>query len=247
MSLPIIYEHEGFPVELVTVDDVRRGIQSGRLKRETLVQTWQGEARTRTCRAEEVEFLRPYFATETGEATAIDEPTAVSCGPAVEQQLDGSERPLITLSPSSWHPATPPNWHEHRLHRLEGGVPTYDRSATGGRFWRNALAPILRYAEFNGRSLRGEFWSFQLVQWIGLIILTPSPTLLAVAILGLVIPNVAVTIRRLHDMNVTGWIALIIVIPYLGLCALLILMLLNGTSGSNRFGHDPRVPREFRF
>ena len=85
--------------------------------------------------------------------------------------------------------------------------------------------PLKRYADFQGRSRRLEYWLFQLGQWI-LFILLAIPIVavgsatdpgeqsallniltipFAILWLGLVIPNLAVTIRRLHDQDKSGW------------------------------------------
>ena len=58
------------------------------------------------------------------------------------------------------------------------------------------------------------------------------------------IPGLAVAIRRLHDQDRSGWLLLLVFIPILGWFALLVLMLLDGTRGRNRFGPDPKNPGE---
>jgi uncharacterized membrane protein YhaH (DUF805 family) len=58
--------------------------------------------------------------------------------------------------------------------------------------------------------------------------------------LGLFIPSLAVTIRRLHDINRSAWWVLIALIPFLGALVLLIFAVLDGTPGDNRFGPDPK-------
>lgn len=54
------------------------------------------------------------------------------------------------------------------------------------------------------------------------------------------IPTVAVTVRRLHDQDRTGWWALIMLIPIVGILVLLYFMVQNSTEGSNRFGSNPK-------
>lgn len=63
-------------------------------------------------------------------------------------------------------------------------------------------------------------------------------------------PTVAVTIRRLHDRNISGWwylgftvASMIPGVNLLAMLAMFILMLLPGTQGANRFGEDPRAPQ----
>jgi uncharacterized membrane protein YhaH (DUF805 family) len=60
-----------------------------------------------------------------------------------------------------------------------------------------------------------------------------------IGFLGLVIPNIAVQVRRLHDQDRSGWMILLFFIPYLGGLIAIIMMCIPGTRGPNRFGPDP--------
>ena len=120
------------------------------------------------------------------------------------------------------------------------------------------LLPLRRYAEFSGRSRRLEYWMYSLFVFllmmalVGLSLATgessveddlpsgPALVIFVIVVLGLIIPSLAVQIRRLHDQNMSGWWALLNLIPYLGGLVLLVLMLIPGTKGPNRFGPDPK-------
>jgi uncharacterized membrane protein YhaH (DUF805 family) len=120
------------------------------------------------------------------------------------------------------------------------------------------LLPLRRYADFTGRSQRKEFWMFQLIYvalfFVGMVFIGGSTTvlggwtpfgrlvvvLIVLALLGLFVPLLAVQVRRLHDQDKSGWIALLNLIPYLGPIVMLIFMLIDGTPGPNRFGDDPK-------
>ena len=65
------------------------------------------------------------------------------------------------------------------------------------------------------------------------------PLLTIIVALGLFLPYLAVTIRRLHDTNRSGWWILIGFIPLVGLIVMLIFLCTKGTDGSNDFGPDP--------
>ncbi|MBU6396373.1 MAG: DUF805 domain-containing protein [Sphingomonadales bacterium] len=56
------------------------------------------------------------------------------------------------------------------------------------------------------------------------------------------IPALAVSVRRLHDQDRTGWLLLLGLIPFLGGFALFVLMCLEGTRGPNQYGLDPKNP-----
>ena len=60
---------------------------------------------------------------------------------------------------------------------------------------------------------------------------------------GLLIPELAVTVRRFHDQDLSGWLVLLGLIPAGGF-VIFIFMLLQGTNGTNRHGPDPRAPTE---
>jgi len=116
-----------------------------------------------------------------------------------------------------------------------------------------ATLPLKKYAEFTGRSRRKEYWLFVLLT-LGIYIVAGivdsimglagmvgglyGPVMLIVA-LGLLIPSIAVAMRRLHDTDRSGWWLLIAFIPFIGSIVLLIFFVLEGTRGPNRFGPDP--------
>jgi uncharacterized membrane protein YhaH (DUF805 family) len=122
------------------------------------------------------------------------------------------------------------------------------------------FAPLKRYFDFQGRSRRSEYWLFYLLTTLVTMALylplmavgmdpetgEPGPMmgliglLLVLVWLGFFIPSLAVTIRRLHDTNRSGWWVLISFLPLAGALVLFIFMLLNGTVGPNRFGADPK-------
>lgn len=59
-------------------------------------------------------------------------------------------------------------------------------------------------------------------------------------VLGTLVPNIAVHVRRFHDQDKSGWMYLLGFIPYIGGLIVLVFMFLEGTRGPNRFGPDPK-------
>ena len=128
------------------------------------------------------------------------------------------------------------------------------------------LMPLRRYADFQGRSRRKEYWMFLLaVIILYTVFMVPlmlggfstamagqqsTPGLLyfvgfgVMGILGLtlLVPSIAVQVRRFHDQDRSGWMVLIGLIPYIGGIIVLVFMCLEGTRGPNRFGPDPKDP-----
>ena len=115
------------------------------------------------------------------------------------------------------------------------------------------LEVLKKYAVFNGRARRMEYWMFILFNIIITVVLalidyltgTFSPRA-GVGLLGglyalaVLIPSLAVTVRRLHDIGRTGWWILIGLIPVIGGIVLLIFMVLDSESGTNEYGPNPK-------
>lgn len=117
------------------------------------------------------------------------------------------------------------------------------------------LLPLRRYAEFSGRSRPKEYWMFALFVFLVSIVLSvveavvglggsiggstgPLTLLFSLAIL---VPGLAVGVRRLHDTDRSAWWLLIALVPIVGAIVLLVFMILSGTNGANKFGPDPLV------
>ena len=109
----------------------------------------------------------------------------------------------------------------------------------------NALTK--KYFCFTGRARREEFWMFVLFNLLASILAGMVDGILGTAFLGVtyavltIIPGVAVSVRRLHDTNRTGWWYLILLLPLIGLIVFLIFAILEGTSGDNDYGEDAKL------
>jgi uncharacterized membrane protein YhaH (DUF805 family) len=119
-----------------------------------------------------------------------------------------------------------------------------------------------KYATFSGRASRSEYWWWTLVS-VGVSIIvniiigagasatpassslgsTPAPgpgaivgyILLVIWALATVVPSLALTVRRLHDVNMSGWLVLLGLVPFLGALALLVFMILPSNPAGQRF------------
>lgn len=121
-----------------------------------------------------------------------------------------------------------------------------------------------KYATFSGRASRSEYWWFFLAYMIAMVVLGALLALtggfegnfnivsgivgiaLLIVFLGLIIPVIAVTVRRFHDRNLSGWwyLGLVVLgmVPFVGIAASiasLVITILKGTEGPNNFGPDP--------
>jgi uncharacterized membrane protein YhaH (DUF805 family) len=61
----------------------------------------------------------------------------------------------------------------------------------------------------------------------------------AIFSLAVLLPGIAVSVRRLHDLDRTGWWVLLALVPVVGIIVLLIWFCSKGTDGSNQYGSDP--------
>ena len=99
------------------------------------------------------------------------------------------------------------------------------------------------FFDFSGRASKSEFWWFQLYAIIiyGMMFVFQGDLVLVFSILAIVntIPLYAAAVRRLHDTDKSGWMALISVIPLIGLY-IIVLLIADGTKGKNRFGPKPK-------
>lgn len=109
------------------------------------------------------------------------------------------------------------------------------------------LGVFKKYAVFGGRARRKEYWFFFLFNLIATMILGAIDGAIGSAgILGglyalaVIVPSIAVAVRRLHDTDRSGWWLLIALIPVIGIIVLLVFMLQDGKSGSNQYGENPK-------
>jgi hypothetical protein len=100
------------------------------------------------------------------------------------------------------------------------------------------------YINFSARASRSEYW-FAALGYLIVIILAQTIELLTefrfsiLVILALILPMLAVAARRLHDNDKSAWWIMLSLVPVVGSIALIVLLCLPGTRGSNRFGPDP--------
>ncbi len=110
------------------------------------------------------------------------------------------------------------------------------------------LAVLKKYAAFSGRARRTEYWMFLLFSLIVSMVLGFVDRILGTAgVLGVVyslavlLPTIAVSVRRLHDTGRTGWWLLIGLLPIAGAIVLLVFAVQDGNPGTNAYGPSPKA------
>lgn len=115
------------------------------------------------------------------------------------------------------------------------------------------IAALKKYAVFSGRARRREYWFFYLFNILFAIVAIMLDNLLGLAFedtsygviyglysLAMLVPSLAVTVRRLHDVGKSGWWILIGLVPLIGGIWLLILLLQDSQPGENQYGPNPK-------
>lgn len=115
------------------------------------------------------------------------------------------------------------------------------------------LQVLKKYAEFGGRARRKEYWMFALFNVIFLIVAIILDNVLGTTIgdlpygvfyflyaLAVLLPGLAVGVRRLHDVGKSGWMMLIGLIPLIGAIWLLVLVCTDSQVGTNKWGENPK-------
>lgn len=123
-----------------------------------------------------------------------------------------------------------------------------------------------KYAKFNGRSRRSEYWFATLANYILMMIVyailyipmiidivnNGEPTTATIAISGILgllilvyalailVPSLALSVRRLHDTGRSGWCLLLSLIPFVGGIIVFVFMVLDSQPGTNKYGPNPK-------
>jgi len=125
------------------------------------------------------------------------------------------------------------------------------------------------YTNFEGRARRHEYWMFMLWNSIISLVLyvliiafalpsvlaadkhnsiNPALTVLGILLivlycvysLGILVPGIALSVRRLHDAGYSGWLLLLSFVPFIGGLVMLVFMVQDSTPGSNKWGPNPK-------
>ena len=115
------------------------------------------------------------------------------------------------------------------------------------------LKALNQYADFNGRARRKEYWMFFLFNMVFTVLASlidiaagtanldsGSGVFQGIYSLAVLIPGLAVGVRRLHDVGKSGWMLLIALIPIIGAIWLLVLMVTDSKEGTNKWGENPK-------
>ena len=115
------------------------------------------------------------------------------------------------------------------------------------------LEVLRKYAVFSGRARRKEYWMFFLFNLIiffvlglieGFLRIAPQingSVLASIYALAILIPGIAVGVRRLHDTNRSGWWLLISLVPLIGAIVILVFMVQDSQPGDNQYGQNPKT------
>lgn len=212
--------------------DLRGMIEAGRLSRDTLIWTdgmadWQPAAQ-HLPRAESFPNAPPAPPPPFGQAQS----QGYGQGQYGQGQFAQSQYGQSQGQPYAPQPAP--------MHSAASGQRDYHEKVT----IQEALARAFKnYATFSGRANRGEFWWFVLAQILislGLsvveLMLTGTDVLASLWSLAVFLPSLAITARRLHDIDRSAWWLLLILLPLIGALVLIFFCVQRGENRPNRFG-----------
>ena len=105
---------------------------------------------------------------------------------------------------------------------------------------------IKNYTNFSGRARRKEYWIYSVISAVIIFILSMIDAVMGVALfttlysLFILIPELSLSFRRLHDIDKSAWWLLIVLVPVVGAIVLFVFSVMPGTVGANRYGADPK-------
>ena len=115
------------------------------------------------------------------------------------------------------------------------------------------IRALKNYADFSGRARRLEYWMFILFNIIVSIILTIADgytgtldpiygvgILSGIYTIGVIIPSIAVMVRRLHDSGRSGWFGFLMLLPLIGWITVFVFLLIDSQPGENAWGANPK-------
>ncbi|MFC8695950.1 DUF805 domain-containing protein [Streptomyces parvus] len=109
------------------------------------------------------------------------------------------------------------------------------------------LAVLKNYAGFSGRARRKEYWMFTLINFVISLVLTIIGSAIGVEFISyiysvaVIIPALAVAVRRLHDTGRSGWWLLIALVPLVGAIVLIVFLASEGKQETNEHGVNPKL------
>ena len=245
--MQISYEYDGFPEFLRSESACKRAVELGRIGADTPIVVYaEAGDRTRMLAGEHPALRSLLGLASPAEElpSEVPEPPAQSPWPAPASDAQSPLRAPLP-EPAASAPVV--------RARTELPVqPEYRRTARSDpdNAWYWMTLALRNYADFQGRARRKEYWMFTLLVTLATVLAvilggaesSVGGLLLLVIVLGGVIPGLAVTVRRLHDLGLSGWLVLVGLIPYIGSLVLFILMLLDGKRGTNQYGPNPKEP-----
>lgn len=152
-----------------------------------------------------------------------------------------------------------PNFAQPVAGYAPGMVPQNVPARQGDGLWTYFVRCLTKnYVQFNGRARRSEYWGYTLfvtlfffvaviIDIVISVVLSESsgtemflPIFTVLMWLAVALPSLAVTVRRFHDQDLSGWLYLLSLIPYVGGLVIFVFMVLDGKPMTNKHGPSPK-------
>lgn len=173
-------------------------------------------------------------------------------GPA-PQAPEAASAPSLAAAPAAAIQPSPPQAPAQTAAQTYGSKPP---AVPGDGVWTYFIRGITKnYFRFTGRARRQEYWGYTLFNVLTYFAVFILDIVLSVIIFGgddfiplltllwflfQIIPSIAVTVRRLHDQDLSGWLYLITWVPYIGWLVIFVFMLIDSRPETNVHGPSPK-------
>jgi uncharacterized membrane protein YhaH (DUF805 family) len=195
------------------------------------------------------------FCTQCGVSDTGKSKFCSSCGSPMHPDVQGDEQ-IVEIAIRSY-PASPAQAQAPAAGYVPPAQVSRADTYSGMTFGAAIKSVFSKYAVFDGRATRSEYWFFSLFNFLTLIGLLAFGALISASssssdgtsfitflmfvwVVGVLLPSLAVTIRRLHDAGYSGWLYLLTLVPYVGAIVVFVFTLLNSQPLDNRWGRAPK-------
>ncbi|HCI7192724.1 TPA: DUF805 domain-containing protein [Acinetobacter baumannii] len=155
-------------------------------------------------------------------------------------EIAATPTPAIVNTPTLNSSSYSPPGSQESLHKAKEAFRKWEQGEDN--YQQAILTCFKKFADFKGRARRREFWYFELFcVLLSLLLSFMNEDLATLAMLITLIPNIAVNVRRLHDIDRSGWWMLIALVPIVGVLLLLFWAAQEGNPSANQYGESPKA------
>lgn len=189
--------------------------------------------------------MEPKYCPQCGQPVSTDARFCPKCGCEFQPQRQWQQTP--PPNQNQWQQTPPPHQQQYQQQWQQPNLG-YTTAPNGMRMRNLDMMEACKmywqkYVDFEGRSRRTEYWWATLMVFVISLVFGWIPVVGWLISLATIVPSIAVGVRRLHDINKSGWFMLLNLIPIVGSIILIVWFCQEGTIGPNQYGEDPKYIR----